>query len=151
MRVILESGDKPEMRAVVYGLQKCGLDFAIVEEENKQAHRVLSDDEFRDAICMVLPSFTVGTQWVAVYRILVDFYGFPKAYDIFCTKIENLMKGVNLSFPCNYQAIQKPLASHAILQKHYNQWKVYVAKKGDRFFPRQKKIAEKLFELLQGA
>ena len=151
MRVILESGDKPEMRTVVYGLLKCGLDFVIVEEDSKQIHRLLSDVELRAAICKVLPSFTVGTQWVAVYRILVDFYGFPEAYDVFCAKIERLTKGVNLSFPCDYQAIQKPLASCAILQKHYEQWKVFVAKKDDRIFPRQKKIADMLFELLQGA
>lgn len=79
MRVILESGDKPEMRTVVYGLLKCGLDFIIVEEETKLVHRLLSDEELRAAICKVLPNFTVGTQWVAVYRILVDFYGFPEA------------------------------------------------------------------------
>jgi len=77
MRVIIESGDKPEMKAVIYNLQKCGLDFVIVEEETKQTHRLLSEDEFRTAICKVLTGFTVGTQWVAVYRILVDFLCFP--------------------------------------------------------------------------
>ena len=151
MRVILEKGDMPEMKSVVYSLLKCGLDFVIVEEESKQVHRLLSDDEYRIAICKVLSSFTVGTQWVAVYRILVDFYGFPEAYDAFCDKIEKLMKGVNLTFPCDYQAIQKPLASCAILQKHYDQWKVYVVKKGDRFFPSQKKIADMLLEALESA
>lgn len=149
MRVILEKGDKPEVKAVVYGLQKCGLDFVIVEEESKQLHRLLCDDELRTTICKVMPSFTVGTQWVAVYRILVDFCGFPEAYDAFCIRIEKLTKGMKLSFPCDYQAIQKPLAAHAILQKHYSQWKVYIAKKDDRTFPRQKKIADFLFEMLQ--
>ena len=151
MRVILEPGDKAEMRAVVYSLQKCGLDFVIVEEETKQVFRILSDDEIRAAICKVVLSFTVGTQWVAVYRILVDFYGFPKAYDLFCAKIEKIMKGVNLTVPCDYQAIQKPMASHAFLRKHYNQWKEYVINKNDRVFPRQKKIADMLFETLQEA
>ena len=151
MRVILESGDKPEMKAVIYNLQKCGLDFVIVEEDTKQVHRLVSDNELRTAISKVLTSFTVGTQWVAVYRILVDFYGFPEAYDAFCTKIKNLMKGINLTYPCDYQTIQKPLSSHAILQKHYNQWKEYNAKKEDRFFPRQKKITDMLIKLLQEA
>lgn len=149
MRVILEQGDKPEFKNLIYCLQKCGLGFVIVEEETKQVHRLLSDNEFRAAICQVLPFFTVGTQWVAVYRILVDFYGFPKAYDAFCAKIKKLMKGVNLTFPCDYQAIQKPLASHAVLPKHYGQWKEYVPKKDDKVFPRQMKIANMLFELLQ--
>ena len=151
MRVIIESGDKPEARELIYALQKYGVQFVIVEEETKQVHRLLSNNEFRTAICKVLQSFTVGTQWVAVYRILVDFYGFPEAYDAFCDKIEKLMKGVNLTFPSDYQAIQKPLASCSILQKHYDQWKVYVVKKGDRIFPRQKKIADMLFEALENA
>ena len=151
MKIILEPGDRPEMRNVVYGLLKCGLKFVIVEDEAKQVHRLLSDDEYITAIRKVLSSFTVGTQWVAVYRILVDFYGFPVAYDAFCAKIGKRMNVVNLTFPCDYQAIQKPLASYAILQKHYDQWKVFVAKKNDRFFPRQKRIADMLFELLQEA
>ncbi len=66
MRVILEQGDKPEFKSLIYCLQKCGLGFVIVEEETKQVHRLLSDNEFRAAICQVLPFFTVGTQWVAI-------------------------------------------------------------------------------------
>ena len=151
MRVIFEKGDKPEVKELVRQLQKLVPSMVIVEDETQQVHRLLSDDEYKTAIRKVLSSFTVGTQWVAVYRILVDFYGFPEAYDAFCSKIEKLMKGVNLTFPCDYQAIQKPLASYAILQKHYDQWKVFVAKKDNRIFPRQKKIADMLFELLQEA
>ena len=151
MRVIFEKGDKPEVKELVRQLQKLVPGMVIIEDESQQEHWLLSDDEIRTAIRKVLSSFTVGTQWVAVYRILVDFYGFPVAYDVFCAKIEKLMKGVNLTFPCDYQAIQKPLASYAILQKHYDQWKVFVAKKDNRIFPRQKKIADMLFELLQEA
>ena len=151
MRVIFEKGDKPEVKEMVCQLQKLVPGMVIIEDESQQEHWLLSDDEIRTAIRKVLSSFTVGTQWVAVYRILVDFYGFPVAYDAFCAKIEKLMKGVNLTFPCDYQAIQKPLASYAILQKHYDQWKVFVAKKDNRIFPRQKKIADMLFELLQEA
>ena len=148
MRVILEQGDKPEVKSLIYCLQKCGLDFVIVEDKAQQVHRLPSDEGFKIAIRCVLPSFTVGTQWVAVYRILVDYYCFPKPYDVFCTKIGKLMKGVKLPFPCNYQSIQKPLAQYAILQKPYSEWKKYSTKVDERFFSRQKRIADKLFEVL---
>ncbi len=43
MRVIIESGDKPEMRSVIYGLQKCGLEFVIVDEVDCSAEETSSD------------------------------------------------------------------------------------------------------------
>ena len=43
MRVILEQGDKPEMRNVIYGLQKCGLEFVIVDEVDCPAEETSSD------------------------------------------------------------------------------------------------------------
>ena len=43
MRVIIESGDKPEMRSVIYGLQKCGLEFVIVDEVDRSAEETSSD------------------------------------------------------------------------------------------------------------
>ena len=151
MRVIFEPGDKPEQRELIMSLQKCGLEFVIIDETSKKVHRKLSDNEYREAIRMVVMSFTVSTQWVAVYRVLVDYYGFPSEMSAFCNRIEKLMKGMSLSYPCDYQSIQKPLASKAILQKHYSKWQEYLAKKGDKVFPRQKKIADRLLELLGGA
>ena len=151
MRVIFEPGDKPELRDVLLSLQKYGMEFVIIDETSKKVHRKLTDSEYREAIRQVSCCFTVGSQWVAIYRVLVDFYGYPSDMSVFCSKIEVLMRGVNLSFPCDYQSIQKPLASRAILQKHYSKWQEYVAKKGDRVFPRQKMIADKLLELLGGA
>jgi hypothetical protein len=151
MRVIFEPGDKSEQRNLIMNLQKCGVEFVIIDETSKKVHRKLSDSEYREAIRQVSCSLTVGSQWVAVYRILVDFYGYPSDMAAFCSKIEVLMKGVILSFPCDYQSIQKPLASCAILQKHYSKWQEYIAKKGDRVFPRQKMVADKLLELLEKA
>ena len=149
MRVIFEPGDKPELRDVVLSLQKCGMEFLIIDETSKKVHRKLSDEEYREAVRQVSVSFTVGTQWVAVYRVLVDFYGFPSEMTLFCDRINELMKEVSLEYPCNYQSIQKPLASKAILQKHYSKWREYDVKKCDRVFPRQKKIADKLLKVLQ--
>ena len=151
MRVIFEPGDKPEMRELIVSLQKNGLDLVIVEETSRQVHRKLSDDEFRAAIKLVLGYFAVSTQWVAVYRVLVDFYGFPSEMSSFCSRIAQLMKGVKMEFPCDYQSIQKPLAASAILQKHYSLWQEYRTKKDDRAFPRQKLIADKLLEVLKKA
>jgi hypothetical protein len=58
MRVILEQGDKPEMRSVIYGLQKCGLEFVIVDEvdclteENPLdvGKQLLTNDIFNDEL-----------------------------------------------------------------------------------------------------
>ena len=74
MRVILEKGDKPEVKELVRQLQKLVPGIVIIEDETQQEHRLLSDDEIREAILSVMPFFSVRSQWVAVYRILVDYY-----------------------------------------------------------------------------
>ena len=58
MRVILEQGDKPDLRSVIYGLQKCGLEFVIVDEadclteENSSdvGNQLLTNDVFNDEL-----------------------------------------------------------------------------------------------------
>ena len=112
---------------------------------------VRSEEEIRDAILKVLAYFAVKSQWVAVYRILVDYCGFPSEVKSFCQRIKLLMRGYDCKFTCNYQSVQKSLASKRILQKPYSDWEGYVVKDGERFFARQKMIADKLFELLRGA
>ena len=74
MRVILEQGDKPEVKELVRQLQKLVPGIVIIEDKTQQEHRLLSDDEIREAILSVMPFFSVRSQWVAVYRILVDFH-----------------------------------------------------------------------------
>ena len=149
MRVFFEPGDKPELRDVLLSLQKCGMGFVIIDETSKKVYRKLSDNEYREAIRQICGCFTIGSQWVAVYRVLVDFYDYPSDMPAFCSKIDILMKEVNLSFPCDYQSIKKSLASCAILQKHYSKWQEYVAKKGERIFPRQKMIADRFLDQLE--
>ena len=95
-----------------------------------------------------MPFFSVRSQWVAVYRILVDYYGFPKEVAAFCSRISKMMRGTEVYFTIDYQSVQKPLAANGILQKPYIQWKVFSAKKGDRVFSRQKMIAERLLKAL---
>ena len=134
MRVILEQGDKPEVKELVRQLQKLVPGIVIIEDKTQQEHRLLSDDEIREAILSVMPFFSVRSQWVAVYRILVDYYGFPEEVTAFCNRISKLMRGTEVSFTIDYQSVQKPLAANGILQKPYSQWQVFCAKKGDRVF-----------------
>lgn len=112
---------------------------------------VKSEKEIRDAILRVLVYFAVKSQWVAVYRILVDYCGFPSEVKSFCQRIKLLMKDSDCKFACNYQSVQKALAAKRVLQKPYSDWEGYVVKDGERFFTRQKKIADKLFEVLRRA
>ena len=78
MRVILEKGDKPEVKELVRQLQKLVPDIVIIEDETQQEHWLLSDEEIKEAILSVMPFFSARSQWVAIYRILVDYYGFPE-------------------------------------------------------------------------
>ena len=94
MRVILEQGDKPEVKELVRQLQKLVPGIVIIEDKTQQEHRLLSDDEIREAILSVMPFFSVRSQWVAVYRILVDYYGFPEEVTAFCNRISKLMRGI---------------------------------------------------------
>jgi hypothetical protein len=148
VRVILEKGDKPEVKELVRQLQKLVPGIVIIEDETQQEQYLLSDDEIKEAILSVMPFFSVRAQWVAVYRVLVDYCGFPQEVAAFCSRISKLMQGTEIFFSIDYQLVQKPLAANGILQKPYSQWKAFCAKKGDRFFRRQKLIADKLLNAL---
>ena len=110
MRVILEQGDKPEVKELVRQLQKLVPGIVIIEDKTQQEHRLLSDDEIREAILSVMPFFSVRSQWVAVYRILVDYYGFPEEVTAFCNRISKLMRGTEVSFTIDYQSVEWHLA-----------------------------------------
>ena len=77
-----------------------------------------------------------------------DFCGWDDDVAEFCRRMNLIIKDVVLEYGCNYQAIQKPLAANSILRKDFKAWKKYHAPKGDRVFPRQMFIAEKLLKLL---
>ena len=79
---------------------------------------------------------------------MVDFCGWDDDVAEFCRRMNLIIKGVVLEYGCNYQAIQKPLAANSILRKDFKAWQRYRAPKGDRVFPRQMFIAEKLLKLL---
>jgi len=106
------------------------------------------DEEIAVAVIEVVKLFGVGAQWTAVYRVLVDFCGWDNDLAAFCRRMNKLLKGVELEYDCNYQAIQKPLAANSILRKDFKQWKKYLVPQGDRVFKRQLFIAENLLRLL---
>ena len=148
MKILLEKGDSEEIVRMAEALLANGLVSAI-ERVSYQCVKVQkSDDEVAKAVIDVVGSFGVCTQWTAVYRVLVDFCGWDVDVAKFTKRMNNLLKGVRLSRKCTYQSIQKPLAQNSILRKNYQEWKKYRAPKGDRVFPRQMFIAEKLLKLL---
>ena len=148
MKILLEKGDSEEIVRMAEALLANGLVSAI-ERVTYQCVKVQkSDDEVAKAVIDVVGSFGVCTQWTAVYRVLVDFCGWDVDVAKFTKRMNTLLKGVRLSRKCTYQSIQKPLAQNSILRKNYQEWKKYRAPKGDRVFPRQMFIAEKLLKLL---
>ena len=148
MKILLEKGDSEEIVRMAEALLANRLASAI-ERVSYQCVKVQkSDDEVAKAVIDVVGSFGVCTQWTAVYRVLVDFCGWDVDVAKFTKRMNNLLKGVRLSRKCTYQSIQKPLAQNSILRKNYQEWKKYRAPKGDRVFPRQMFIAEKLLKLL---
>ena len=148
MKILLEKGDSEEIVRMAEALLANRLASAI-ERVTYQCVKVQkSDDEVAKAVIDVVGSFGVCTQWTAVYRVLVDFCGWDVDVAKFTKRMNTLLKGVRLSRKCTYQSIQKPLAQNSILRKNYQEWKKYRAPKGDRVFPRQMFIAEKLLKLL---
>lgn len=107
-----------------------------------------SREEVAEAVVDVVGRFGVSTQWVAVYRVLVDYCGWNDYIPAFVRIMNILMRDVNVSCKCSYQSIQKPLSQNSILRKDFREWKKYDVPKGDRVFPRQMKIAQMLLERL---
>ena len=91
---------------------------------------------------------SVKSQWVAIYRVLVDFYGWPGELTAFCQRVEQLPFSHALDYPCDYQAVQK--AKNGILAKHYKHWESFsLTDKVNTCFSRQKLIADRLLTFLR--
>lgn len=148
MKIILEKGDSEEKVKLAEALLANGLVSAI-ERVTYQCVKVQkSDDEVAKAVVDVAGSFGVCTQWTAVYRVLVDYCGWDSDIAKFSKRMDKLLKDVHLSHRCTYQSIQKPLAQNSILRKNFQEWKKYRVAQGDRVFPKQMFIAEKLLKRL---
>ena len=148
MKIVLEKGDTKEQIMMAEAMLANKMVSAI-EKQTYSCQKVQkSDDEVAKAVIAVVGLFGVGSQWTAVYRGLVDFCGWESDIAAFCHRMDTLLNNVALQYPCNYQAIQKPLAANRILRKDFQEWKNYKVPKGDRVFPRQLFIAEELLKLL---
>ena len=148
MKILLEKGDSEEKVKMAEALLANGLVSAI-EKVTYQCVKVQkNDDEVAKAVIDVVDSFGVCTQWTAVYRVLVDFCGWDSDVAKFMKRMNKLLKDVRISRKCTYQSIQKPLAQNSILRKSYQEVKKYRVPKGNRVFPRQMFIAEKLLKRL---
>lgn len=106
----------------------------------------LSNEQVVAALMEVMSLIFFDNQWVALYRILVDYCHFPSEIQAFCDHIDDCMAGRKLSHPCKYQNIQKYLTG--ILAKPYKQWLTYEGHK-DIGFMRQKRVAEKFLAILR--
>ena len=149
MKILLEKDDTVEQRMMAEALLKNGIVNTIEASVGGLGNAMKSDAEIAQAIKLVMMHFSVGAQWVAIYRVLVDIYGFPDEYAAFCERMKDVMRGVECEYPCDYQSIQKGIGTRGILSKPYSEWCTYKPKKGDIVFPRQKKVADKLLELLE--
>ena len=107
-----------------------------------------SDAGIVEAIKRVVKDFVAKAQWVAIYRVLVDYHDFPSGYKDFYERITEMMPHYASSHPCDEQAIQKGMLSSAILAKPYEKWKEYKPKKNERAFIRHKRTADRFLELL---
>ena len=103
----------------------------------------LTDAEITEAIKKLTTTFATNTQWVAIYRILVDYYDYPAQYSEFC---ENILTRHKLK--CNYQSIQKGIG-YGILTKKHKEWLKYKPKPKEIAFPRQLRTANLFLELLK--
>lgn len=148
MKIILERGDSSEQINFAYSLRGIISGIEIIDKTNEHIMRALTDLEIQTAIMNVMRYFSVSSQWVAIYRILVDYHHFPADISLFYKRMCQLMHGTRPDYPPDYQSIQKPLAASGILQKSFEHWEQFTPPKGDRVFSRQKMIADKFMQAL---
>ena len=119
-----------------------------------EATEPLDDDErFAHAIVHVMeqrtPSgvylFTSKSQWVSIYRILVDYHGFPEGYTEFLRRIEAMH--TDFRVPCTYDALAD---ISGVFARRFSQWDVKDYD-SDRtaYFHAKREIALKLKEALK--
>lgn len=126
---------------------KVNVDRAVVPA-GKEPSEGKSEEDIARGIEALMPLFTVKSQWVAIYRVLVDFYGWPGELTAFCQRVEQLPFSHALDYPCDYQAVQK--AKNGILDKHYKHWESFsLTDKVNTCFSRQKLIADHLLTFLR--
>lgn len=114
---------------------------------------ICEDERFARAILHVMevrtPSgaylFTSKSQWVSIYRILVDYHGFPEGYTEFLRRIEAMH--TDFRVPCTYDALAD---ISGVFTRRFSQWDVNDYD-SDRtaYFHAKREIALKLKEALK--
>jgi len=61
--------------------------------------------------------FYSKSHWVSIFRILVDYYGFPQSINQFCQRIQQM--GDDFRIPCTYNALSR---IDGILGKSFSKW-----------------------------
>lgn len=97
---------------------------------------------------------SMQVQFVAVYRVLVDFFSFPAEYTSFCRRIVDMgvrFMGKTLEYESLYQSVQKGIQSHPLLISPYKKWQEYKPVRNDRAvtFNRQKLVADSMVAKLK--
>lgn len=88
-----------------------------------------------------------NNQWIAIHRVLMDFYGFSDKYVEFMKQMEEL-KLSDVRIPCTLDAIKKV---DGILSKDFNEWASHKTKTNSQkiAFRRQYNVAVRLLEILE--
>lgn len=88
-----------------------------------------------------------NNQWIAIHRILMDFYGFSDKYVEFMKQMEEL-KLSDVRIPCTLDGIKKV---DGILSKDFNEWASHKTKTNSQkiAFRRQYNVAVRLLEILE--
>ena len=92
--------------------------------------------------------------FIGVYRVLVDYFKYPRSFSQFCSCIIRLglkLKDEPLEYQKLYDGIQKGMQAPSILRKSYEYWEKYEAKEGENYtvFIHHKAVADALISILR--
>lgn len=127
---------------------------AVVAEEKEAPLTIETEDE-RHARCIRTlfgmrgakgrPLITFSSQWTAIYRILVDYHGYPTEYVGFHRRMQRL--GVDtLTPPCTYEALKD---IDGLFARPFEQWKPQSYPGQTAVFERNYQVASILKGLLE--
>lgn len=116
----------------------------------------VSDEQIKEILQSMLDDGTIvmGVQFVAVYRILVDFCHFPVEKKSFCRRIEKMELVLDkkvLGRDSLYQSVQKGFKTISVFVNHFKKWETYTPQQNERIsaFSRQKLVADRLLACLK--
>ena len=88
-----------------------------------------------------------NNQWIAINRVLVDYYGFSKTYVEFVKQMEDLdLNGIRI--PCTLDGVKK---AAGILTKDFKEWQAHAKQTNSKkpAFLRQYDVASRLLKILE--